>query len=558
MKNTYVKTLLGICMLVFMLAGAHGASAQTAVQYTGGQCSPFTYNMSYGGRGGDVARMQSYLIAQGYLANGSATGYFGTLTLAAVKRFQSAHGISPTGFFGDSTRTALYNAACTDQQVPGNPNNPSNPTSYAPVITSFSPSSGPFGTTITIYGRNFGQYTNNAINFAGVNNIAVNKVSYDGTTLQFTVPASPCPQTSTICTLIALAPGQYPISVTNSNGTSNSMMFTVTAYGNGNGGNTGTQAPVISSIDGSTTLTVGQAGAWSIRASDPSNIYGNGSLSYSVRWGDEGSQTYSSTISSSNTNFVQNATFNHTYYNPGTYTVVFTVRNGNGQETKSSITVLVTGYSTNSTPVITSVSPTSGPFGTQVTVTGRNFSSYDNVVNFAGVNRAYTGVSSYDGTTLRFTPTATPCTSGNVCAQVALNPGTYTISVTNANGTSNLMNYTVTGSGTDTSTTTTEQIVELSVGQSSVFKGITVRPEAVVTDSRCAVDVTCIQAGRVVVRTLLWRASNFTYANLSSDATSPSVTSDGYKVQIIGVTPIKYSTQTIAQNQYKIKYRISR
>ena len=49
--------------------------------------------------GGPVSVLQAYLRQAGYLAAGSS-GHFGSGTLAAVKAFQSANGISSTGYVG--------------------------------------------------------------------------------------------------------------------------------------------------------------------------------------------------------------------------------------------------------------------------------------------------------------------------------------------------------------------------------------------------------------------------------------------------------------------------
>ena len=65
-----------------------------------------TRNMGYGSRGEDVMHLQTMLIERGYLRT-VATGYFGKLTVRAVKDFQKANTIPPTGFVGSRTRAAL-------------------------------------------------------------------------------------------------------------------------------------------------------------------------------------------------------------------------------------------------------------------------------------------------------------------------------------------------------------------------------------------------------------------------------------------------------------------
>jgi hypothetical protein len=73
----------------------------------------YTYNhdLTVGSTGADVNALQQYLITNGYLTAVSApTGYFGTLTQAAVAKWQAANGISPTaGYFGPKSR-AFMNA----------------------------------------------------------------------------------------------------------------------------------------------------------------------------------------------------------------------------------------------------------------------------------------------------------------------------------------------------------------------------------------------------------------------------------------------------------------
>ena len=56
--------------------------------------------------GPDVMELQKRLSAFGYFT-GDATGYFGSATAAAVKKFQTANGIEATGYVGSLTRAAL-------------------------------------------------------------------------------------------------------------------------------------------------------------------------------------------------------------------------------------------------------------------------------------------------------------------------------------------------------------------------------------------------------------------------------------------------------------------
>ena len=66
----------------------------------------FQKNFGYRARGIDVTKLQTLLIERGFMS-GSATGYFGVQTLKAVKDLQKTYSITPTGFLGPLTRTAL-------------------------------------------------------------------------------------------------------------------------------------------------------------------------------------------------------------------------------------------------------------------------------------------------------------------------------------------------------------------------------------------------------------------------------------------------------------------
>jgi hypothetical protein len=103
-------------------------------------------------------------------------------------------------------------------------------------------------------------------------------------------------------------------------------------------------------------------------------------------------------------------------------------------------------------PSVAALSPTSGSVGTDVAVTGEGFTSSTNTIRFGAgyIN----GLNSSDGVTLRFTvpqgQNLCPPTNGlpsavGPCpgAYPRVTPGSYTISVMNANGASNDLTFTV-------------------------------------------------------------------------------------------------------------------
>jgi len=59
----------------------------------------------------EVSKLQSFLQTKGYL-NSEPTGYFGNLTLAAVKSYQSSVGLDQTGYVGPLTRAKIKAASC--------------------------------------------------------------------------------------------------------------------------------------------------------------------------------------------------------------------------------------------------------------------------------------------------------------------------------------------------------------------------------------------------------------------------------------------------------------
>ena len=73
---------------------------------TGTSGYKFYSPLGLGSEGADVTQLQNRLTTDGYYS-GPITGYFGSLTMAAVKRYQSAHGLDPLGFVGPATRAAL-------------------------------------------------------------------------------------------------------------------------------------------------------------------------------------------------------------------------------------------------------------------------------------------------------------------------------------------------------------------------------------------------------------------------------------------------------------------
>lgn len=107
MKKILLATLAIITILPVLAFAQVGNTALS--------CVSITHNIQYGSRdiltGGDVSTLQNFLQRQGYL-NSAPTGYFGSLTFAAVNKFQRANGISVVGSVGPLTRAKIKSIGC--------------------------------------------------------------------------------------------------------------------------------------------------------------------------------------------------------------------------------------------------------------------------------------------------------------------------------------------------------------------------------------------------------------------------------------------------------------
>jgi peptidoglycan hydrolase-like protein with peptidoglycan-binding domain len=92
------------------LQGGSSASTGTAI----------TADLTIGSSGAQVSALQSALVSQGYLVMpaGVSMGYFGSLTKAAVMKWQAANGVPATGYFGPISR-AKFNTSGVGGTVPG-------------------------------------------------------------------------------------------------------------------------------------------------------------------------------------------------------------------------------------------------------------------------------------------------------------------------------------------------------------------------------------------------------------------------------------------------------
>ncbi|KKU51291.1 MAG: hypothetical protein A3H69_01625 [Candidatus Sungbacteria bacterium RIFCSPLOWO2_02_FULL_47_9] len=98
--------------------------------------------------GPEVLRLQQFLVTQGLLSSDNATGYYGWITWAAVKKFQLAHDLLDTGTVGPKTRAVLNSLL---NGTPGTVAGAS--VSVSPSASSAAPPSSGKGEKITKYLR---------------------------------------------------------------------------------------------------------------------------------------------------------------------------------------------------------------------------------------------------------------------------------------------------------------------------------------------------------------------------------------------------------------------
>lgn len=337
--------LLGLAAVASVGQGALAQAQVLTAAPSQNACLSLQSNFGYGSHdlytGNAVTSLQNFLASQGHF-NGAyiGTGRYGSMTLRAVAQFQAAHGIRATGFVGPLTRAAISQISCGTVILPL--------TSGAARLYSITPSSGIVGTTVSITG--FGFTSDNMVLMDGsvaarnvpiTSSIAIacttNPSCHGGInqTITFTIPSALSPNcpVGSMCPMYMrlVTPATYSIVVVNSNGTSNTLYFTVT-------GATGAQPLSITGLDTPASLSLGQVGTWTVHVNTTT---ANTGLHYSVVWGDEA--LMGSGIMMPQTTTVQSsATFTHSYSRSGNYTPVFTVTDDFGHSVSASNTVIVT------------------------------------------------------------------------------------------------------------------------------------------------------------------------------------------------------------------------
>ncbi len=428
----------------------YSTNTSTTVGYSGQTQSIYAFSreLSVGARGNDVAMLQQILKERGYLV-GRADGIFGQGTRRAVLNYQLATGLSATGR-ADSATLASFN---TPGILPTPTPCPLSYGSTMPYYLCTTPSVNSVSGPQTLGVNQLGSWTVSASDSSG--GALTYSVDWgDQPTYLYgsAAPLSYSQQSATFTHTYYTAGTYRPVfKVTNSAGRTAQTSLTVVV-----GGVTNNLAPAIISIlpQGCTTnagwssVTGGSCASNRTTANvgDTVYLYGSNfiSSSYILTTNSSGVsvQIPVNQISSNLMSFVVPQ-----YMASGSKPIQ--VVNSLSYNTNASNTVYLTVTGT-SAPIITSLLPASGPVGTTVTIYGSGFGTSWNTVNFG--SNIIPNVYSTNGTSMTFTvpsytsPACLYSTPACSLPQTQVISGPYSVSVYNANGTSNAVNFTVTGS----------------------------------------------------------------------------------------------------------------
>lgn len=345
-------------------------------------------NLGIGARGEVVTGLQEFLRAEGVLS-ANPTGYFGSLTQEALKKWQASQGVVSSGdsrttgwgLLGPTTRARIAAKCGMSNVISVTPEKGDAPltvtvTSRVGDSGSMRPSTYDGQDTLIDFGDGSERQW---VNCEGTQDDRYNGVvcttpmkythtySSNGTyTIKLIKAGGMCPNgcpERLIGTTYVKVGNAEPIACTMEYAPvcAEKQVVCITApcnpvqqtYGNkcsakADGakvlyegecrpsGNT-TGSPVISGLSGPTSLAVNEIGTWKVSASDPEN----GTLSYAITWGDEWYGNSAGNMARPTATIVQQSTFTHSYAKPGTYTVAVTVTDSEGKVARSSSTVSV-------------------------------------------------------------------------------------------------------------------------------------------------------------------------------------------------------------------------
>ena len=98
-------------------------------------------------------------------------------------------------------------------------------------------------------------------------------------------------------------------------------------------------------------------------------------------------------------------------------------------------------------------------------------------------------------------------------------------------------------------------LLEAQIGKSVSGLGVTITPLTIVEDSRCAIDVVCIQAGTVRVRTTL-RSGLGTATQVFE--LNKSVTTEAEIIELVAVLPVRHAGISVEPSDYRFMFQVTK
>lgn len=117
MKKHIITAVMLIALAATTASAQVSETVSSQAQAQSQKCIVLTRSLYRGVSHKEVSDLQQFLISKGYSV--SVTGYYGPMTEAAVKLYQKSKGVTPTGTVGPLTRAHIKNETCGPTIEPG-------------------------------------------------------------------------------------------------------------------------------------------------------------------------------------------------------------------------------------------------------------------------------------------------------------------------------------------------------------------------------------------------------------------------------------------------------
>lgn len=93
------------------------------------------------------------------------------------------------------------------------------------------------------------------------------------------------------------------------------------------------------------------------------------------------------------------------------------------------------------------------------------------------------------------------------------------------------------------------------VGKTVFINGVRITLNRVVQDSRCPIDVQCIQAGAITANVTFWSDTDSETRNMASDEVPLAF--DSYRISIINIAPPRMSGREVDPKSYVLTFKVT-